>query len=375
MALNVKFLKGSSVGYAGLTTKNVDTFYYTTDDNNLYLGEIKLSNGADLTAAIGRITKNEEEIASLIVQLETLTGDGDGSIAKMITDAIGDLPTKVTTLIGQDSGKSVRTIANEELAAQLLSGKADADFKTLQELAAWLEDHPENVAEINLKITNLQTLIGTLPADTTATDVIAYIQEVINVEKVRAEAVEKDLDDRLKVIEEAVGEGGSVTSQITDAINALDADIKSAEVEAGKGIQVQIAEIDGKLTNVNVTGNFDNSYDTKGAASAAQAAAAEDATTKATTAETNAKAHADGLNTAMDARMQKVEADSTDAVKEVISGTANGTVKVDGEDVAVTGLGSAAYVDINAFEASGSAATAEQNAKDYTDEALTWGSF
>ena len=375
MALNVKFLKGSSVGYTGLTTKNADTFYYTTDDNNLYLGEIKLSNGADLTAAIGRITKNEEEIASLIVQLETLTGDGDGSIAKMITDAIGDLPTKVTTLIGQDSGKSVRTIANEELAAQLLSGKADADFKTLQELAAWLEDHPENVAEINLKITNLQTLIGTLPADTTATDVIAYIQEVINVEKVRAEAVEKDLDDRLKVIEEAVGEGGSVTSQITDAINALDADIKSAEVEAGKGIQVQIAEIDGKLTNVNVTGNFDNSYDTKGAASAAQAAAAEDATTKATTAETNAKAHADGLNTAMDARMQKVEADSTDAVKEVISGTANGTVKVDGEDVAVTGLGSAAYVDINAFEASGSAATAEQNAKDYTDEALTWGSF
>ena len=375
MALNVKFLKGSSVGYAGLTTKNADTFYYTTDDNNLYLGEIKLSNGADLTAAIGRITKNEEEIASLIVQLETLTGDGDGSIAKMITDAIGDLPTKVTTLIGQDSGKSVRTIANEELAAQLLSGKADADFKTLQELATWLEDHPESVAEINLKITNLQTLIGTLPADTTATDVIAYIQEVINVEKVRAEAVEKDLDDRLKVIEEAVGEGGSVTSQITEAINALDADIKSAEVETGKGIQVQIAEIDGKLTNVNVTGNFDNSYDTKGAASAAQAAAAEDATTKATTAETNAKAHADGLNTAMDARMQKVEADSTDAVKEVISGTANGTVKVDGEDVAVTGLGSAAYADINAFEASGSAATAEQNAKDYTDEALTWGSF
>ena len=375
MALNVKFLKGSSAGYTGLTTKNADTFYYTTDDNNLYLGEIKLSNSADLVAAISRITKNEEEIASLIVQLETLTGDGDGSIAKMITDAIGDLPTKVTTLIGQDSGKSVRTIANEELAAQLLSGKADADFKTLQELATWLEDHPESVAEINLKITNLQTLIGTLPADTTTTDVIAYIQEVINVEKVRAEAVEKDLDDRLKVIEEAVGEGGSVTSQITEAINALDADIKSAEVEAGKGIQVQIAEIDGKLTNVNVTGNFDNSYDTKGAASAAQAAAAEDATTKATTAETNAKAHADGLNTAMDARMQVVEAASTDAVKEVISGTANGTVKVDGEDVAVTGLGSAAYVDINAFEASGSAATAEQNAKDYTDEALTWGSF
>ena len=67
---------------------------------------------------------------------------------------------KVTTLIGSDTDKSVRTIANEELAAQLLSGKADADFKTLQELAAWLEDHPEKVTEINAAITALQTKVG-----------------------------------------------------------------------------------------------------------------------------------------------------------------------------------------------------------------------
>lgn len=67
---------------------------------------------------------------------------------------------KVTTLIGSDTDKSVRTIANEELAAQLLSGKADADFKTLQELAAWLEDHPEEVTEINAAITALQTKVG-----------------------------------------------------------------------------------------------------------------------------------------------------------------------------------------------------------------------
>ena len=55
----------------------------------------------------------------------------------------------VTTVVGSDSGKSMRTVANEELAAQLLSGKADADFKTLQDLAAWLEDHPESAAAMN----------------------------------------------------------------------------------------------------------------------------------------------------------------------------------------------------------------------------------
>jgi hypothetical protein len=50
----------------------------------------------------------------------------------------------------------VRTIANEELAAQLLSDSADASFKTLQALAAWIEDHPEDVAAINAAIQQLQ---------------------------------------------------------------------------------------------------------------------------------------------------------------------------------------------------------------------------
>ena len=375
MALNVKFLKGSSAGYAALETKNPDTFYLTTDDNNLYLGAVKLSNGADLAAAVERIAENEEDIVDIFQQLATLKGDGEGSIAKMISDAMGTVVTDVATLIGSDAGKSARTIANEELAAQLLSGKADADFKTLQELAAWLEDHPEDVATINLNISNLQTLVGTLPEDATATDVVGYVAELVAAEKSRAEEIEKDLDDRLKLVEAAVGEGGGVADQIKAAVEALDADVKSAEVETGKGIQVQVAEIDGKLTSVNVTGNFDESYDAKGAASAAQEAAATDATNKANAAETAAKGHADSLNTAMDARMKVVEAASTDAVKEVVSGTANGTVKVDGEDVAVTGLGSAAYADLNSFEVAGAANTAETNAKKYVDDALTWGTF
>ena len=46
------------------------------------------------------------------------------------------------------------------------------------------------------------------------------------------------------------------------------------------------------VTDVNVTGNFDKSYDALGSA---------------TTAETNAKGHADSLNTAMDTRVTVVE--------------------------------------------------------------------
>ena len=66
--------------------------------------------------------------------------------------------------------------------------------------------------------------------------------------------------------------GGNVGELISEAIGKLDANKTSAAVEAGKGLQVQVVEVDGKITEVNVTGNFDNKYDVKGAASAAQSA-------------------------------------------------------------------------------------------------------
>ena len=214
---------------------------------------------------------------------------------------------KVTTLVGDDTGKSVRTIANEELAAQLLSGDADADFQTLQELAAWLEDHPEDAAAMNKAIEDLEKLVGTLPEDVTATTVVGVIEELVAAEKARAEGIEGGLADRIADLETAVGEGGSVDTQIDNAIAELDADVTSAAVEAGKGVQVQVVEVDGVITTVAVTGNYDNKYDELGAAATAEANAKADATTKANTAETNAKDYADGLDAAMDERVDALE--------------------------------------------------------------------
>lgn len=54
---------------------------------------------------------------------------------------------------------------------------------------------------------------------------------------------------------------------------------------------------------------------------------------------------------------QGAKADS--AVQSVASGTANGTIKVDGADVAVTGLGSAAYTEANAYATSAQGAKAD----------------
>ena len=80
------------------------------------------------------------------------------------------------------------------------------------------------------------------------------------------------MDSRVGALETAIGDGGSVADKINTAIEGLDADITSAAVEEGKGIQVQVVEADGKVTGVNVTGNFDNKYDALGAAATVNSA-------------------------------------------------------------------------------------------------------
>lgn len=56
-----------------------------------------------------------------------------------------------------------------------------------------------------------------------------------------------------------------------------------------------------------------------------------------------------------------------ETVYTLATGTANGTVKFNGEDVAVKGLGSAAYTESTAYDANGAAQAAEDNAKAYAD--------
>lgn len=103
-----------------------------------------------------------------------------------------DVEGKVNTLVGDDANKSVRTIANEELAAQLLSGKADADFKTLQALAAWLEDHPEEVADINAAIANLQKALTDYTAENAVKNAFAEVGKTTDGLNTRLQAVEAD---------------------------------------------------------------------------------------------------------------------------------------------------------------------------------------
>lgn len=153
---------------------------------------------------------------------------------------------KVSTLVGEDAGKSARTIANEELTKQLIPEGAKESLDTLQEIAAWIQNHPDDASAMNAAIAALKTKVGDIPEGATATTVVAYIKELVDAEKVRATGVESGLDTRVNAVEAKLGDGeGSVSKQIEAAIkvetdarvaadSALDGKITTAKAAADK---------------------------------------------------------------------------------------------------------------------------------------------
>lgn len=417
MAYNVKFLKGLSSALPAV--RDAQTFYYTTDTSQLYLGDVKLSNQPEITAAVERIATAEGKITTLENAVGTITNLTTTERSNLVA-AINELVEKVANIQatgvvtmtestpegyakaytikqgettvgtinipkdmvvksgalvvnpeGKDEGTYIElTLANATNDKIYIDVKDLIDIYTAAEsatevqlavtadgvISASLVDGSVTAAKLandavtTDKIVNANVTRAKLADDVEAVLVKAEsaVQSVVegdaageikvdgtavkvhglgsaayentdafdaagaaaavlgNADTDTAESntvygIKKRVDDkdtamnaRVEALETAVGKGGSVDSQIDTKINELDADITSAApAETGKGIQVQVVETDGKVSAVNVSGNFDNSYDAKGAAAAAQAAAATDAQTKASAAETNAKAYTD----------------------------------------------------------------------------------
>jgi ribosome-binding protein aMBF1 (putative translation factor) len=178
---------------------------------------------------------------------------------------------------------SVANTANAAAAAKVaeIVANADADFDTLKEIADWILNDTTGAADMANDIAALQGLVGDKAVAT-------QIAEAISAEGLDKYALAADLNtlaDRVKALE--------------------DAGYQTAEAVA--------AAIDAKIAALDLA----NAYDAKGAAAAA---------------ETAAKAHADNLNTAMNARVVVLEA-----------------------------------IDHSKFEAAGAAAQALADAKAYTD--------
>ena len=158
---DVKFLRGLQNNYDNIVTKDNKTFYYTTDSKNLYIGDIKLSNAADLNAAITRIAANEAAIAVLNGNNTTA-----GSVAKQIKDAVDALQGDTTT--------SLETIEDE------IGTLSSLTTTTKTDLVSAINEVDAHADAAQTDVDNLETYVGTIPGTASSTNIVDYVTEVAN---------------------------------------------------------------------------------------------------------------------------------------------------------------------------------------------------
>lgn len=178
-----------------------------------------------------RVTANEGAIAELQAADEAIRGefaDADALLDERLATVEGDVKDlkdadisineRLTAIEGSDAGKSMREVALDELSKQLLGEeKAEDNFKTLQDLAAWLEEHPEDVAEMNTKINANASAITALEAAQSLVD--TKIAELVK--------ADEDINSQLTTIQEQV-DAIPVIESVN--VNGVEATIENGEV-------------------------------------------------------------------------------------------------------------------------------------------------
>lgn len=196
---------------------------------------------ADLATEVERAKAAEKENADAIAAHKTLVDNA------------------VSTLVGEDRNKSVRTIAGEE-TAKIVDSAPEA-FDTLKEIAAWIgtgDVENTTAAEILTKVKANETAIGIekTRAEGIESGLQAAIDAINNEDsgilksaKDYADGLDSAMDARVDSLEAAIGENGSVATQIKGAIEALDATISQS---AGTdGLALSVVEEDGKITSIS----------------------------------------------------------------------------------------------------------------------------
>lgn len=105
-------------------------------------------NGRDVTV---------KGLAALAYKAQVSEDDLDTALRAVLNGKAS--ATDLATLVGSDTGKSARTIANEELAKQLIPEGAQESLDTLTEIAQWIQDHPNDAAAMNTALGKLQAIV------------------------------------------------------------------------------------------------------------------------------------------------------------------------------------------------------------------------
>lgn len=284
-------------------------------------------------------------IANLAALVSDLTGGSTDSIEGQITAAINALRTEIVGSLGTDDAKTLEKI-NDEL---------DSIIST----ASGVETRVKAIEDDYLTSADETIIINTLkggPTDNASSSTIAGAKLYTDA---LAKGAVKTNTDAIAVLNGNDTQTGSVAKQIKDAINAF----------AGS------ADSDNVIENVtellNYVSGVDGSKDLASAIAQIEENKGKIETLNGgnTTAGSVAKAVKDAIDSEVEradeayaTAAQGTKADSAVQKADITTGTANGTIKVQGQAVSVYGLKSAAYTESSDY------ATAAQGTK--ADNAL-----
>lgn len=362
-------------------------------DGTKYITVVKPTTvAADLSALTQRVTTAENNISAADGKLTVIQGEGEGSIKKAAADA------------KQAAIDAAATDATSKADKALEDAKADSATKKTEAIEAAAAETTKQVtaaktelqANIDKKANKATTLAGYGIADAYTKDEAntAIAAAVANAHHLKREIVSvlpevsEANEDTIYMVPDAgsTDAAGSNKSVYTEymLVNGAFERIGTSDVDLGNYFTKD--QVTDAISIAKGEAATDAQTKADAAKAAAIATAAADATTKADAAQAaaiteagkkadkaleDAKAYSDGLAKNYATAAQGAKADSAVQAADVVSGTANGTISVKGSDVAVKGLGSAAYQNSGAFDASGAAAGAITEAKAYADTKKT----
>ena len=125
------------------------------------------------------------------------------NITNTLNANLSALNGKYNDLISSDTG-SIREITIKVLSEQLLSGgtegtMAGESFKTLQELAKWLEEHPDSAAAMNDDIQELEKTLSGFSSGNTVSSVTSDINSRLSALSAKVDGIDANYIKEVKV--------------------------------------------------------------------------------------------------------------------------------------------------------------------------------
>jgi hypothetical protein len=368
MSANVLFKLKTRAAFNELAVKQPNVFYRVTNTDStedLYIGDKKLNNAADIVAAI----------AALDSEIITSGTAGEGQVLATINSASGD--TVVLTGVTQADGTLTAATA-VTIKAVAVTGKAE-DLE--------IDDDEGRFTSTNVE--GALTELARASSGGVASKTVYMTSEGASADYSgtykfyqgtgsAAAPVASELVGQINLAKDMVATAGELVT-VTSAgrvINQADVDITSSvtgiiPTVSSDALYVMFSIAHGDQFFVAVQGLIDiyqGSADV-GTVGSGVAISVSNGVISATIVSIDGSDLVAGsvakakLNAAVQASLGLADS----AVQSITEGNTNGTVSVDGTDVPVHGLGSAAYTNSTAYDLAGSAAAAQTAAEAYAD--------